>query len=64
MKYFNSWIRVMDRLKNGVYLKPKNERIVMLLAQRKEVSWISQLLDVTEDHVLYVAKAMGLKVVK
>ena len=47
------------RFKEGPYLTPKVERIMLQIARGKPVSWIAQLYDVREPFVHYVARKTG-----
>ena len=47
------------RFKNGPYLTPKVERIMLQIARGRSASWIAQLYDVREPFVHYVARKTG-----
>lgn len=47
------------RFKNGAYLTPKVERIMLQLARGKTPKWIADLYDVRENFVHYVGRKTG-----
>jgi hypothetical protein len=47
------------RFKEGPYLTPKVERIMLQIARGRPLSWIAQLYDVREPFVHYVARKTG-----
>ena len=47
------------RFKEGPYLTPKVERIMLLIARGKSAKWIAELYDVREPFIHYVAKKTG-----
>jgi len=47
------------RFKDGPYLTPKVERIMLLIAHGKSVKWIAGLYDVREPFIYYVARKTG-----
>ena len=47
------------RFKDGPYLTPKVERIMLHIARKKAPEWIAALYDVPESFVHYVARKTG-----
>ncbi len=47
------------RFKNGPYLTPKVERIMLQIARGRPVEWIAELYGVRESFVYYVARKTG-----
>ncbi len=47
------------RFKEGPYLTPKVERIMLQIARGRPVNWIASLYDVREPFVYYVARKTG-----
>lgn len=47
------------RFKEGPYLTPKVERIMLQIARRRPAAWIAELYDVREPFVHYVARKTG-----
>lgn len=47
------------RFKEGPYLTPKVERIMLQIARGRSVPWIAKLYDVREPFVYYVARKTG-----
>jgi hypothetical protein len=49
----------MLRFKEGPYLTPKVERIMLQIARGRPLTWIAQLYEVREPFVHYVARKTG-----
>jgi len=47
------------RFKDGPYLTPKVERIMLQIARGRSVEWIAHLYDVRESFVYFVARKTG-----
>jgi hypothetical protein len=47
------------RFKEGPYLTPKVERIMLQIARGRTAQWIADLYDVREPFVYYVARKTG-----
>jgi len=47
------------RFKEGPYLTPKVERIMLQIARGRPANWIARLYDVREPFVHYVARKTG-----
>ncbi len=47
------------RIKDGAFLSPKVERIMMQIARERSVEWIADLFDVQKSYVVYIGKKTG-----